>query len=317
MRSVVYLVSALFFSSSVLAVAVSGDQGSSALRARHAHKQHAHHLGRDLKVTANSRLTKRSPKKRCKAKSSSTSELATATSTTKPAATSSNDSSDNGSSSSSSSAGNIGGILPAGTYGSKCQSDATKDTTNTSGPNGAAKFLACGLDGAGWKPPTLKMEQLHFGDLDNFRSTTFKPCSSDAIAAFKKYGAKYNIAPIILASFAMQESTCNLSTTGNGGEVGMFQLSPDKCKGRSSSACRELDFQADTAASYFRDRIDANGGNVVKAAGEYNGWSDGMTVAKVKAMGKCCEQNMDYLHQTMNAWWQGKTGYNYGTYKNV
>jgi membrane-bound lytic murein transglycosylase MltF len=34
----------------------------------------------------------------------------------------------------------------------------------------------------------------------------------------------------MIASFAMQESTCNPGATGGGGEAGMMQIAPPNCE---------------------------------------------------------------------------------------
>ena len=58
----------------------------------------------------------------------------------------------------------------------------------------------------------------------------FKACSQ-YIWIFEKYGALYDIPPILLASFAMQESSCQVDAVGGGGEQGLMQISRDKCVG--------------------------------------------------------------------------------------
>jgi hypothetical protein len=42
---------------------------------------------------------------------------------------------------------------------------------------------------------------------------------------------------ILLASFAMQESSCNPSSVGEGGEQGLMQITKDKCKGAPNNDC--------------------------------------------------------------------------------
>jgi Transglycosylase SLT domain len=48
------------------------------------------------------------------------------------------------------------------------------------------------------------------------------------------------VPPIILASFAMQESTCNPSAVGGAGEQGLMQITPDKCKGAPNGNCKDI-----------------------------------------------------------------------------
>ena len=44
---------------------------------------------------------------------------------------------------------------------------------------------------------------------------------------------------IILASFAMQESSCNPETVGGGGEQGLMQITKDKCGGAPGGNCKD------------------------------------------------------------------------------
>jgi hypothetical protein len=68
----------------------------------------------------------------------------------------------------------------------------------------------------------------------------FSPCA-DYIDKFTTYGAQYGsesiypctqliqVPPIMLASFALQESTCNEYATGPNGEYGLMQIAPINC----------------------------------------------------------------------------------------
>ena len=47
-----------------------------------------------------------------------------------------------------------------------------------------------------------------------------------------------SVPSIMLASFAMQESSCNPNTVGGGGEQGLMQISPDKCDGAPGGDCK-------------------------------------------------------------------------------
>jgi len=110
---------------------------------------------------------------------------------------------------------------------------AVTDTTcgwsnaNSDQPNGALDWLNCGIDGSGWTPPQVSIDQLIAAELDS--SDVFAPCA-DYIDKFKQYGAEFNVYPIMLASFAMQESTCNPGATGGGGEAGLMQIAPPNCE---------------------------------------------------------------------------------------
>lgn len=94
-------------------------------------------------------------------------------------------------------------------------------------PNGAEDWLNCGLNGGGWTPPHVTIDQLVAAELD--ASGVFSPCG-DFIGKFKQYGGEFNVHPIMLASFAMQESTCNPGATGGNGEAGLMQISPPNCE---------------------------------------------------------------------------------------
>jgi hypothetical protein len=60
--------------------------------------------------------------------------------------------------------------------------------TTLSGPNGHIDWLNCGIDGPGWSPAPVKLEDLVVVSLDSARHTTFSPCSDQIIATFNKYG---------------------------------------------------------------------------------------------------------------------------------
>jgi Transglycosylase SLT domain len=44
----------------------------------------------------------------------------------------------------------------------------------------------------------------------------------------------------MLASIAMEESSCNPHATGGGGEQGLMQITPDKCKGAPNGDCKNI-----------------------------------------------------------------------------
>jgi len=120
---------------------------------------------------------------------------------------------------------------------------STEEVTALSGPNGHIDWLNCGfeIDG-GWQPPYIRMEDIITHSLPSAlkkSSSPFKACS-EYISIFEKYGGEYNIPPILLASFAMQESSCEPDTVGGGGEQGLMQITPDKCVGAPNpGGCRD------------------------------------------------------------------------------
>jgi hypothetical protein len=56
---------------------------------------------------------------------------------------------------------------------------------------------------------------------------------------FNKHASEFGLKPIMLAAFAMQESTCNPATVGGGGEQGLMQLTQDKCGAAPGGDCRD------------------------------------------------------------------------------
>lgn len=66
-----------------------------------------------------------------------------------------------------SSGGGGGGYGLFGFWDSKCgTSGATEQITKTTGPNGSQDYLNCGLYGAGWTPPSLKLSDITVVPLD-------------------------------------------------------------------------------------------------------------------------------------------------------
>ncbi|KAF9482125.1 glycoside hydrolase family 23 protein [Pholiota conissans] len=194
-------------------------------------------------------------------------------------------------------------------------SGATKAITKLSGPNGNIDWLNCGFEGAGWNPPVVRMQDVITQSLSSALqspSSPFKACSK-YVSLFEKYGNQNGIAPIILASFAMQESSCNPETVGGAGEQGLMQITRDKCGGAPGGNCRDPDFNIRTAAKYFKGTLDDNNGNVLLSVGTYNGWVKGLTKARAFAAantGCCrCQNNGDYLHQFFNGWCQNIDAY--------
>ncbi|ODO08558.1 transglycosylase SLT domain-containing protein [Cryptococcus wingfieldii CBS 7118] len=228
------------------------------------------------------------------------------------ASTSSSSAAPSSSSSSSSIVAGLSGLLQI--TDSTCgYSNADSDS-----PNGSEDWLNCGLTGAGWTPPMVTVDDLIAVELS--ADGTFSACA-DYIDKFNTYGAQYNVKPVMLASFAMQESTCNPSITGGNGEAGLMQLTAANCEGAPDGNCYDVDFNIQRATKLFADLISSNGGNVLLAIGSYNGWYSGLTQAAGTAAastGQCSAQNnLDYLHQFCNGWMQGKSGYNLGTYLNL
>ncbi|GAA5996174.1 lytic transglycosylase domain-containing protein [Rhodotorula paludigena] len=194
-------------------------------------------------------------------------------------------------------------------------------------PNGALSWLNCGIDkskpSSGWTPPAgVTLDRITTVSLEHALATNhvWDPCKS-LVHVFEKVGADTGLPAILLASFALQESTCNPNTMGGGGEVGLMQITPDKCGGRSAAACRDPEFNVRTAAEYFKRELDNQGGAFLRALGAYNGWQPGMSyqsATAAKSSGCCtCQNNLDYLFQMTNGWLVGKTGYELKSYNNL
>lgn len=202
------------------------------------------------------------------------------------------------------SSGSGAGLLGL-SFGSCGSSGATSDY-----PNGSQDFLNCGVTSGGWTPPNVKLSQLEIiSSTDAASSSVFAPCKN-ILWAFQAAEKTYNIPATVLMSFAMQESTCNPNATGGNGEQGLMQITPDKCGGAPNGNCKDVGFNVNTGAQYFRTVLDQYGGNVLQAIGQYNGWQKGLTVASAtaaKAQGHCYAQNnLDYLFQMLNGWFLGK-----------
>jgi hypothetical protein len=212
--------------------------------------------------------------------------------------------------------GGGGGGGTIGNVHSSCgPSGATTTVTATTGPNGRLGWLNCGVDGSGWNPPHVTVSDLIVSDLGyavNQAGSPFKACGN-YIGFFEQYGNQFGIPPIMLASFAMQESSCRADTVGGAGEQGLMQLTRDKCGGAPGGNCQDPDFNIRTGARYIKQTLDDCGGNVIQAVGTYNGWHLGLTVgeATAAAYGSCCrcQNNLDYLQQFFNGWLQNINAY--------
>jgi len=195
---------------------------------------------------------------------------------------------------------------------------ATREVTPTTGPNGSLRWLNCGLDGAGWTPQRVTIDDIVVVDLNEAiqqDGSPFKACAP-FVGLFNQYAAEFGLRAIILASFAMQESSCNPDTVGGGGEQGLMQITPEKCHGAPNGNCREPWFNIRTGAKYFADTLRDKNGDFLTALGAYNGWQVLMDLpsATAAAHSDCCkcQKNVDYLHQFLNGWCQGLDAYAHG-----
>jgi len=193
---------------------------------------------------------------------------------------------------------------------------ATAETTATSGPNGKLDWLNCGIESGGWQPPYIQISDLKVKSMweaVESGNSPFQPCRP-FLHLFEVYGGQFGIPPIVLASFALQESSCRPDTVGGGGEQGLMQITRDKCGGAPGGNCRDPDFNIRTGAKFFADLLGSNGGDVLLSIGRYNGWTRGLTIGKATAArwSSCCrcQNNLDYLHQFLNGWLQNIDAYN-------
>ncbi|KAH9892564.1 glycoside hydrolase family 23 protein, partial [Cubamyces lactineus] len=183
-----------------------------------------------------------------------------------------------------------------------------EDITATRGPNGDISWLNCGVTSGGWNPPYVQVSDIVAVDLyDALKdpNTPFKACSP-YIDTFVKYANQHNIPPILIASIAMQESSCDPNTVGGAGEQGLMQITKDKCGGAPGGNCKDVDYNIKTGTAFFAQTLQDNGGSLLLTIGQYNGWPKGMTYdsATAAAHGDCCpcQNNLDYLMQTLNGW---------------
>ncbi|GAA5953100.1 hypothetical protein JCM10213_002635 [Rhodosporidiobolus nylandii] len=206
-------------------------------------------------------------------------------------------------------------------------SGATEESEQGAGPNGSERWLNCGVDEGGWSPPTLRLTQLKTLTLSSalaLPNSVYAACRSFQ-PLFEKYADEEGLPPVLLMAFAMQESSCNPSTMGDGGGAfGLMQITagPSRLLLLSPPAFSlTLPALIATAAKYFSSTLKSFDGDFLLALGAYNGWYEGLTheAATAAAGSGCCEcqQNLDYLHQMLNGWLLGLDGSQLGTERNL
>ncbi|GAA5968193.1 hypothetical protein JCM11641_003764 [Rhodosporidiobolus odoratus] len=228
----------------------------------------------------------------------------------------------------SSSVANLGtvSVQPISLLGFKSDNCGSSEASDDQ-PNGGLNWLNCGISksnpSGGWTPPDgVTLARITTVSVEHALKTNsvWKPCSQYA-NLFDKVADETGLPAILLASFALQESTCDKNCVGGGGEVGLMQITEDKCGGRSRSECADPEYNVRTAAKYFKQELDNQGGQVLKAIGAYNGWYSGLSYEKATAArwSSCCrcQNNLDYLYQMMNGWLLGRTGYELSHYNNL
>jgi hypothetical protein len=187
--------------------------------------------------------------------------------------------------------------------------NAESRPSKTSGPNGSIFWLNCGIEDAGWKPPYFTIDQVIAKELDEVLSMQGNPYEhcQPYLDAFYQSGARHGIRPILLAAIAMKESSCRADITGQNGEQGLMQITPEKCPSDGRD-CKEPYTNIEIGAQYLKKTLDECGGSLPRALGMYNGWEPDMTLAyATRQRDQNChtQNNLDYLHQMFNGWMQG------------
>ena len=192
----------------------------------------------------------------------------------------------------------------------------TKGGEGACGPNGSEEWLNTGLQGDGWTPPFLSINNLTHISLDEYYKGVGSACAQYD-ENFQVAGDKYDIDPAILAFIAMQESSCNADAGGP--TPGLMQCEPANCQNGKDNCQYPVQDNVDCGAWVLRSALDRVGGNAVHALGTYNGWytaEDGTGLNGGRGLTEdypCSQegqdhgvpQNLDYIHETLNGWFQG------------
>ncbi|KAI5475073.1 glycoside hydrolase family 23 protein [Pseudohyphozyma bogoriensis] len=224
------------------------------------------------------------------------------------------------------------------------ESGATQESTAGGGPNGAEKWLDCGISQEspddGWTPPSVSLSQIKTISLSQAMELDNSPFAACGpyVDLFNSIGSALGLPPILLASFAMQESSCDPTVVGDKGHAwGLMQITDDKCGGAPNGDCSDPEFNIRTGAEYFQQVLDEFNGNLLLALGRYkyaifrsqgpklqliepgSGWYAGMSYNSANAIrSECCQcvNNLDYMQQMLNWWVLGKDGSTAGTFRN-
>lgn len=214
-----------------------------------------------------------------------------------------------------------GAVIQA--YSNICgEPHALSDPAPTSGPNGDQNWLNCGVDSdQGWQPPNVTLSNMVYKDLATVLEqdgSVFSPCK-DYLHIFENMSAETGVPTILLASIALQESGCRPEVTGGAGEIGMMQITSEKCP-TDGSNCYDAEINIRIGSEYFRKMIDETNGNVIQAMGYYNGWRLGMTIFDANNYAICAQHNnLDYIQNVFNGYIQGvdPSTINMGIYHNT
>jgi hypothetical protein len=203
-----------------------------------------------------------------------------------------------------------GGVVIQATGGQCGDPNANPDPQPTSGPNGDENWLNCGVDGSGWVPPPVTLDNLVYRNLSDVLQQDGNPFSACApyLSMFEDMEAQTGVPTIFLASISLQESGCSPDVTGGAGEIGMMQITSEKCP-TDGSDCYDPETNISIGSQYFKTVItDQCSGNVACAMGAYNGWVPGLTYAAANAYSTCAQHNnLDYLEFVFNWYLQGQS----------
>lgn len=235
-----------------------------------------------------------------------------------------NNNNNNGNTGNSSPSSGSGGTIQADTSNFACgDPNASSSPTSGGGPNGSEDWLDCGITGGGWVPPPVYLSNMVYVSLEDALSqpnSVFAPCQGN-LDDFNAVAGQTGIPAILLASISLQESTCNPGATGPNGEVGLMQITPDKCPdGYADDSCYNAQTNINIGGQYFNSVLSDSGGNVAAALGGYNGWTPGMTEADANDKSTCGQRNnLDYLQNVLNGYLQGvdPSTYAQGTFNNL
>jgi Transglycosylase SLT domain len=104
----------------------------------------------------------------------------------------------------------------------------------------APVWLDCGVNTtSGWTPPPITLDNIIYEDLSEVMSqpnNPFEPCQP-YLWMFQQLAGDTGIPTILLASIALQESGCQPNVTGGAGEIGMMQVTNDKCPPGNIAKC--------------------------------------------------------------------------------
>ena len=115
----------------------------------------------------------------------------------------------------------------------------------------------------------------------------------------------------------MQESSCNADEDSGNGTPGLMQVSCDNYADHSCDKKSTGD-NVDAGAKELKDHLQQYDNNIIQALGQYNGWftagdesadsGKGLTEdypCSAAGKGNGDPQNLDYLQETPNGWFQG------------